>query len=349
MLLAEVRILPFLRQITPVPLSSPPRPLGAGHLKKGLRCGLTKVYSGSVAIWQTQWTLGAALTEYRAWLGATRQYRERSKREYLDDVSDVVEWLEDRCHVHAAQSVRREHLTGFVDHCAGLGHAAGTRRRSVAAIRAFFSFLVQQRVLRSSPAEYLLPPERGTRPPRVLTEAEYQRLRSAASDHLRDSAIIELVLQTGLRLSEIARLTISDVILPAINPRFSLPVGHVRIAGHGAKSRTVTLNIRACEALSSYLTEREEIGSPSLFLTKFGFGIGPRGIENIVTKYCREARITAASVHTLRHTMAVEMLKRGATPTVVSKALGHASSDTVAVYTDLARERMDEEMQKAAL
>jgi site-specific recombinase XerD len=88
---------------------------------------------------------------------------------------------------------------------------------------------------------------------------------------------------------------------------------------------------------------------PALFLTKFGFGIGPRGIENVVTKHCKETHIRAASLHSLRHTMAVEMLKRGATPSVVGRALGHASSDTMAAYTDLARERMDEEMQQGAL
>jgi site-specific recombinase XerD len=302
-----------------------------------------------VAIWKTQWTLRTALGQYRAWLGTTRRYTERSKREYLDDVSDLVEWLEGCCQLRTASSVQQGHLIGFLDHCADAGHAVGTRRRSVAATRAFFSFLVQQGILRASPAEYLLPPERETRPPRVLTEAEYQRLRSAAADNSRDLAIIELVLQTGLRLSEIARLTTNDVILPAVDPRFSLPVGHVRIAGRGAHSRTVTLNIRACEALSGYLAEREETGSPAFFLTRFGFGIGPRGIENIVTKHCREAGITAASIHSLRHTMAVEMLKRGATPSVVGRALGHASSDTMAVYTDLARERMDEEMQRGAL
>jgi integrase/recombinase XerD len=123
----------------------------------------------------------------------------------------------------------------------------------------------------------------------------------------------------------------------------------VRVAGRGAKSRTVTLNLRACEALTAYLAEREETGSPALFLTKFGAGIGPRGIENIVTKYCERAGITGASVRTLRHTMAVEMLKRGATPAVIGKALGHASPDTVGVYVDLARELMDEELQEAAL
>jgi site-specific recombinase XerD len=245
--------------------------------------------------------------------------------------------------------VQREQLRSFLAHCAARGHAASTRRRSVAAIRAFFAFLVQERVLPDSPARLLLPPERETRPPRVLIENEYRRLRAAARESLRDSALIELVLQTGLRLAEIARLTVGDVSLPAMDLDVSLPNGHVRVAGRGARSRTVTLNLRAREALLAYLAEREETGSAALFLTKFGHGIGPRGIENIVTKYCKQASIAGTSVRTLRHTMAVEMLKRGATPAVIGKALGHASPDTVAIYTDLVRERMDEELQQYAL
>ena len=158
-----------------------------------------------------------------------------------------------------------------------------------------------------------------------------------------------MALQTGLRVLEIARLRLVDVVLPHRTADAAVAVGSVRVIGRGSHSRTVTLNTRACEALSDYLSEREETGSPALFLTKFGNGIGPRGIENIVTKYCKEAGITGASVHTLRHTMAVEMLKRGATPAVVGKALGHESTETMAVYIDLARERMDEEMQNAAL
>ena len=139
------------------------------------------------------------------------------------------------------------------------------------------------------------------------------------------------------------------VTLPAVNSRLTLPIGHVRVAGRGAKSRVVTLNLRACEALTAYLAVREETGFPALFLTKFGHGIGPRGIENIIAKYCMQAGITGASVRTLRHTMAVEMLRRGATPAVIGKALGHASSETMAIYADLARERMDEELQRHAL
>ncbi len=294
-------------------------------------------------------TLGDCLTRYTEWLATTRQFAERSKREYRDDVSNLIEWLETRCGIRSATSVQRRHLTGFLAHCAGLGHAASTRRRSVAAIRSFFAFLVREGVLHDSPARLLLPPERETRPPRVLTEAEYQALRDAAAGHTRDTALIELVLQTGLRLTEVSRLTRTDVILPAIDRSVSLPTGYVRVAGRGKRGRTVTLNIRACEALADYLAEREETGSPALFLTKFGRGIGPRGIENIVTKYCKEAGIRGASVHTLRHTMAVQMLTRGATVAIIGKALGHASPEAMEVYVGLARGAMDAEMQRGAL
>jgi len=326
---------------------SPPRPSDAVRHGWGLHRGLTKVYTGVVNIFTNRISLDDALARYGEWLATTRRYVARSKREYSDDVSDLVAYLQTRCRLRSPTAVQRQHLEGFLAHCRELGHAPGTRRRSVASIRSFFAFLVADGMLRASPAEHLLPPEREERPPRALTEAEYGGLRRAAADSPRDLAIIETILQTGLRLSEVARLTVNDVALPPIAPRVSLPVGHLRVAGRGHRSRTVTLNIRACEALSAYLAGRAGTDSPALFLTKFGGGIGPRGIEDIVAKRCKAAGIRGASAHTLRHTMAVAMLKRGASVAVVAGALGHARTETMGVYENLARERMDAEMQKA--
>jgi len=293
--------------------------------------------------------LDDALARYGEWLATTRRYVARNKREYLDDVSDLVAYLQTRCNLRSPVSVQRRHLEGFLAHCVTLRHAPGTRRRSVASIRSFFAFLVADGALRASPAEHLLLPEREDRPPRVLTEAEYMRLRRVAADSPRDLAIIETILQTGFRLSEVARLTVDDVALSPIDPRVSLPLGHLRVAGRGHRSRTVTLNIRACEALSAHLAGRGETDSPSLFLTKFGKGLGPRGIEDIVAKRMAAAGVAGASARSLRHTMAVEMLKRGASVAIVAEMLGHATTETMAVYEDAVRERMDAEMQKAAI
>jgi site-specific recombinase XerD len=226
-------------------------------------------------------SLSDCFERYVEWLETTRRYAERSRREYRDDVSGVIQYLEERCRIRSVTMVQRRHLGGYLAHCSASGHAASTRRRSVAAIRSFFAFLVQEGVVRRSPAESLLPPERETRPPRVLSEAEYTRLRAAAADNARDGAIIELALQTGIRLLEIAHLRLVDVVLPDRIPDTAVAVGSMRIVGRGSHSRTVTLNTRAREALANYLAEREETDSPALFLTKFGRGIGPRGIENI--------------------------------------------------------------------
>jgi len=291
-------------------------------------------------------SLSDCLDRYTAWLATTRRYAERSKREYRDDVSAVIQYLEEHCRIRSVTMVQRRHLAGYLTHCRALGQVASTRRRSVAAIRSFFAILVQEGVIRYSPAEDLLPPEREERPPRVLTENEYTRLRDAASDHPRDAALIELALQTGLRLSEIARLRVADIVLPP--PSADTAVGHVRVAGRAGRGRTVTLNGRVCAALRAYLTEREPSDSPALFLTKFAKGIGPRGIENVIAKYCREINLVGVSVHSLRHTMAVQMLKRGASPAVVGTALGHASPETTSIYVDLARDAMDAELQAAS-
>jgi integrase/recombinase XerD len=131
-------------------------------------------------------SLGDCFDRYIEWLATTRRYAERSRRECRDDAAGVVQYLEERCRIRSVTMVQRRHLSGYLAHCSDLGHAASIRRRSVAAIRSFFAFLVQDGVIRHSPAELLLPPERETRPPRVLTEDEYTLLRVAASDHARD-------------------------------------------------------------------------------------------------------------------------------------------------------------------
>ena len=101
-------------------------------------------------------------------------------------------------------------------------------RRTVATIRSLFRFLVQQGVLRESPAEELLPPEREREERRVLTEAEYKRLMAAVQHQVRDGAILELLLQTGIRQSECAAIALGDMQLPARVSRDQGNVGSLR-------------------------------------------------------------------------------------------------------------------------
>ncbi len=287
-----------------------------------------------------------ALARFDEWLDSTRTLGERTKVEYRDDVVRLVTFLTDTCRMTAITVVERGHLVRYIDSLATAGQAANTRRRVVAAVRLFFQVLTQEGVLPRSPAQLLLPPPREDRPPRILTQDEYERLRVGAED-ARAAALIELVLQTGLSLSEIARLMLNDVTLPL--PATMPAVGSVRVAGRNHRSRAVTLNTRACTALQGYLNEREDMGDAHLFLTKNGNGLGRRSVETIITKACKAAGLRGVSVRTLRHTFAAHSLAKGTSVETMQRALGLASPAGVAEYVEAARALMDAALQRNAL
>ena len=116
----------------------------------------------------------------------------------------------------------------------------------------------------------------------------------------------------------------------------------------GRQRRTVTLNWQACKALKSDFTIRPAIASPYVFLTTFKRSIGPRAIENVVTKHLNEARIHDASVHPLRHTFATHRVRPGTTLDTVRQTLGQSELKTTSVDVDLAREQMEEELLENA-
>jgi len=172
---------------------------------------------------------------------------------------------------------------------------------------------------------------------------------SAVQHEVRDGAILELLLQTGIRQSECAAIALGDIQLPARVSRDEGNVGSLRVHGKGRKDRVVTLNYKACRALKAYLAIRPKVDEEQLFLTKFEKPLGTRSIRTIVSKYLTEAGIPGASTHALRHTFATHHVRKGTKLDVVRQALGHESLATTSVYVGLAREVMDQELQRNAL
>lgn len=294
-------------------------------------------------------SLSDGLALYETEFLAARNLALRSRREYLNDLNDLLVYLTSVAGVSDPVQVSRRHLDGYLAELDRRGFSGATRRRKVSSIRSFFGFLQGSGLIQVSPALKLIPPERERMEPRVLSEAEYKRLLEAVRGDIRDQAIIELLLQTGLRLSEVARLHVNHVYLPAKISKEPGFVGSVTVLGKGRKQRSVTLNYKACRAIKNYLSVRPAADDTHLFLTKFNKGIGPRGIEKLVEKYLTEAGIPNASVHTLRHTFATHTIKKGTKLEVVRQALGHESLETTSVYVHLAREMMDKELQENAL
>jgi site-specific recombinase XerD len=294
-------------------------------------------------------SLADALALYQAEHLRARNFAPETRRKYSEDLRGLLAHLTEQLGLRAVAEVDRHHLENFLAALDHQGLKGTSRRRKVASIKSFFAFLASRGCISRSPALELVPPERERDRPRVLTQDEYERLKDAVRFDTRDAALIELLLQTGGRLSEIAQLALGDVTLPAKITKDAGNVGFVHIHGKGRKERTVTLNWKACKAVKAYLAVRPKVDDPHLFITKFGLGIGPRSIENVVAKYLKEAGIAEASVHTLRHTFATQHVKRGTKLDVVRQMLGHESLATTSIYIDLAREVMDKEIQQNAL
>jgi integrase/recombinase XerC len=271
----------------------------------------------------------------------------RTRREYRNDLKSMIAFLSDPGGLSSPKQVTRDHLEAYLAHLDANSYSGAARRRQYASIRSLFLFLLQQGVISTDPTFKLIVPEREYQPPRVLTEAEYQRLQLVVSQDAsfsatRDIALIELLLQTGLTLSEVARLTTVSLDLLSLIGKDGRP-GTVQVLRRGRQPRTLTLNWQVCQALQDYLAVRPQVEDTALFLSKFQAGMSPRSIERTVAKHLATAGIHNASVHTLRHTFATNQVKSHTSLETIQELLGHASLDTVIMYVDLAREIEEQE------
>jgi integrase/recombinase XerD len=218
--------------------------------------------------------------------------------------------------------------------------------RKVAAMKSFCGFLVRSGAVEDNPAEQLDSPKVKKQLPATLAADEVEKLLAlprqgnGSPKSLRDTALLEVLYATGMRVSEVAGLTLDDLDLGA---------GTLRCVGKGSKERVMPLYAEACNALSAYL----EKGRPALcghnadertlFLNPRGEKLTRQGLWLIIKAYARqlglEDRVTP---HTLRHSFATHMLNGGAGLREVQRLLGHANISTTQVYTHITRERLRE-------
>jgi site-specific recombinase XerD len=286
-----------------------------------------------------------SLEDYRATYMAARNLAARSRKEYGTDVGQFLGYLQS-VGVRRLVRVAPPHIEGFLAKLDQRRLAGVTRRRKLAVLRTFFGWLKSNGQIAANPATTVMPPQTEDKEPRVLAKEEYERLLAGVQKP-RDRAIIQLLLQTGIRLSEIQRLTISDLNLPSRVMRDSL--GTLRILGKGKKTRTVLLNSKACEAMAAWLQVRPKIQGDALFVSSRQRPLSPRQFQYLAAKYLTQASIRGASVHTLRHTFATHHIEMGTDLVTVQEFLGHRSLDTTKLYIGLAKKRQAQHIQQHAL
>jgi site-specific recombinase XerD len=157
------------------------------------------------------------------------------------------------------------------------------------------------------------------------------RLLNAAAGNSRDYAILQVFLQTGIRVAELVGLELTDIDLNA---------GTMLINGKGNKQRTIYLEKKATQAVKSYLAARSRTSSQHLFLNYQGNGLSVRGVMDIIEKYGKDAGITKKfSCHSLRHTCATYKASKGYTAAELQELLGHERPETSMIYAHMARDQ----------
>src|SRR6266498_897207 len=294
-------------------------------------------------------TLRKALGDYTTIYMAYRNFADRTRVEYINDLQGFIEFAEKAGVIHAKEAglpiVER-----FIAGLEQKGYSSLTRKRKVVAIRSFFSFLYQDGYIHTNIASKIILPFTETTTPHILTQAECDRLQAACAANPRDKAIIELLLQTGIKLSELTRLTLNDIDLEESDEAGVEQIGYIRVLGNRSKDeRIVPLSKKANLAIRSYLKVREKAGFNILFLNRFGLPVSDRGLQKILRKYLKKAGIGSASIQTLRHTFGAQHLAKGTSLKIIQEVMGLKDVRSISVYKLLAKEVASREMNYPTL
>lgn len=250
---------------------------------------------------------------------------------YGKDIEQLILFLED-LQKHHVQEVTREDIESFLAKMTDKGYTPKSISRKINSTRTFYRFLKINEYVTDDPSLLVSHPEYTLAAPRILTPTEYRALRDAARNDPRMFAIIELLLQTGIRIGELANLTMDDMTPEGLKIR--------PMEKH--EERLVPLNRSAKEALDRYLRIRPSVKEDRIFVTKSGRPFLIRNIRTAVERYFRLAEIKGAKVNDLRHTFIAHHLKHGVSMVMLSKIVGHKRLSTTQRYLEYVKDRAKE-------
>ena len=244
---------------------------------------------------------------------------------YRSDLEQLSEFLSQK-NIVSGEKVNAAELESFRDYLLAKKYTPKSTSRKLNAVKTFFRWLKDEGHVNSDPSKDVSHPKIESSTPKFLSPLEYRALRDVVRADARIAAIVELILQTGMRISEVASLK-----------QVNVKKDEVTIETYATQpERTVTLNSPAREAVDEYLKERPETGSEYLFVSKNGKPLAVRNIRAAIDRYMTKAEVPDYSVNDLRNTFIVENLKRGVDLVTISHAAGHKRLSTTERYLELA-------------
>ncbi len=279
---------------------------------------------------------GKAFHEYLVSKGVS----ENTMDSYQRDVEAYLHFLEGRGCTRP-EKAGEEEVTEYIDSLQALGRSHATLTRNIASVRSFYQYLILSGLAHSNPAKQMKVKKEEKKLPQILTQQEVSLLLSQPditdAKGCRDRAMLELLYATGIRVSELIELDITDI--------------HMKeemLFCRGARGgRTIPIYPAAVSAVSEYLHRvRREIATPhetALFLNLNGNRLTRQGFWKIVKNYAHKAGITKEiTPHTFRHSFALHLLENGADLKDIQAMLGHADISSTQIYVQLLDNHMKE-------
>ena len=260
---------------------------------------------------------------------------------YRNDIAGFASWLQR--HNKSLLMADTGDVQSYLGKCVDQGRKRRSTARLLSSLRRFYRYQLRERAIGTDPSALVAPPKPERLLPKTLGEQQVDQLLRAPDVEnalgLRDRAMLEVLYATGLRVSELVGLQLSQL---------SLDPGVVRIIGKGGKERLVPLGEESLSWVQRYFEQGRAMllkghgGSGTVFVTRRGRGMTRQAFWHLVKRYAREVGIDTETLspHTLRHAFATHLLNHGADLRVVQMLLGHTDISTTQIYTHVADQRL---------
>lgn len=248
---------------------------------------------------------------------------------YKKDLEQFLGYLTS-IEIQDVREVKKDNIEGFINKLITDSYTKKSASRKLNSIRTFFRYLKNEGVIEQNPSLDVSHPKYISSPPRIFTKLEYRALRDFAKEDERTYALVEILLQTGIKIGELANLRLSDIKNETIYIR---PYGKT-------PARELPLNGAVKKAVDEYIKVRPQSKDDHLFITRTGHSLLIRNIRQIISRCFREIGIEKATVNDLRNTFIAHQLRQGASVEYIARLVGHRRLSSTERFLNLVKEEV---------
>ena len=260
---------------------------------------------------------------------------------YETDIKGFIKWI-NKNNKQSLLNIKESSVNQYISYLFSLKLKSSSVNRKISSLKSFYLFLLKKKLIRYSPFSEVISPKQEKYLPASMSESEVEKLLNSpdvSKDiEQRDKAMIEMLYATGMRISELVNLKITDI---------DMNRSVIKVMGKGSKERLIPFGESASEALFNYLKTRKDSSSKEVFISNRGKKITRVAFWQRIKVYLlRENLKISISPHTLRHAFATHLLNRGADLRSVQLLLGHSDLSTTQIYTHIAKQRLGDVLKK---